>query len=343
MENYRLNIIIERNIPFIAGVLEPYADVRYLAAEDITPAAVKDADALVVRTRTRCDETLLAKSRCRFIATATIGTDHIDMDWCASRGITVVNAPGCNAPAVAQYVMAAMIQLSNRPLSQYTLGIVGAGHVGSIVARWAKALDMNVLVCDPPRQRAEGGDGWSSLAEIAEKCDIITFHPPLTRDGEDATWHMADADFFASLKRCPIIINSARGAIVDTPALVDAIDRGLVSNVAIDCWEGEPDLSPDLLSRAAIATPHIAGYSHEGKVRATQMALDALTNVFYLPRVNALAATPKSVARAVTPLAVIESYNPLVDTEALKADPSAFETLRNNYRYRNETRDSKID
>ena len=202
---------------------------------------------------------------------------------------------------------------------------------------------MNVLVCDPPRQRAEGGDGWSSLAEIAEKCDIITFHTPLTRDGEDATWHMADADFFASLKRCPIIINSARGAIVDTPALVDAIDRGLVSNVAIDCWEGEPDLAPDLLSRAAIATPHIAGYSHEGKVRATQMALDALTNVFYLPRVNALAATPKSVARAVTPLAVIESYNPLVDTEALKADPSAFETLRNNYRYRNETRDSKID
>lgn len=343
MENYRLNIIIERNIPFIAGVLEPYADVRYLAAEDITPAAVKDADALVVRTRTRCDEALLAKSRCRFIATATIGTDHIDMDWCASRGITVVNAPGCNAPAVAQYVLAAMIQLSNRPLSQYTLGIVGVGHVGSIVARWAKALDMNVLVCDPPRQRAEGGDGWSSLAEIAAKCDIITFHTPLTRDGEDATWHIADAGFFASLKRCPIIINSARGAIVDTPALIDAIDSGLVSNVAIDCWEGEPDLSPELLSRAAIATPHIAGYSHEGKVRATQMTLDALTTMFYLPRVNATATTPKSAARAVTPLAVIQSYNPLADTTALKADPTAFETLRNTYRYRNEPHDSKID
>lgn len=343
MENHHLNIVIDRNIPFIAGVLEPYADVKYLMPDQITPASVKDADALIVRTRTRCDETLLAKSRCRFIATATIGTDHIDMDWCASRGITVVNAPGCNAPAVAQYVLAAMIQLSNRPLSQYTLGIVGVGHVGSIVARWAKALDMNVVVCDPPRQRAEGGDGWSSLAEIAEKCDIITFHTPLKRHGEDATWHITDADFFSSLRRCPIFINSARGAIVDTPALIDAIDRGLVSNVAIDCWENEPEISPDLLSRAAIATPHIAGYSHEGKIRATQMALDALTNVFYLPRVNALAATPKSVARAVTPLAVIESYNPLVDTEALKADPAAFEALRNNYRFRNETRDSKID
>lgn len=336
MDNYRLNFVIERNVPFIAGLLEPYANVSYLSADEFTPATVKNADALIVRTRTHCDEELLAKSRCRFIGTATIGTDHIDTDWCDAHGITVINAPGCNAPAVAQYVFASIMQLANRPVGQYTIGIVGVGHVGSIVERWARGLGMNVLICDPPRQRAEGGEGWSTLEEIAEKADIITFHTPLTHDGEDATYHIANADFFASLRRSPIIINSARGPIVDTTALIEAIDNGLVSEAVIDCWENEPEISPELLERAAIATPHIAGYSHDGKVRATQMILDAITTFFYLPRVNTAAATPKGVARTVRPLDIVESYNPLVDTMALKADPSAFEALRNNYRYRSE-------
>ncbi len=343
MENCRLNIVIERNIPFIAGLLEQYANVRYLSADEITPTAVSDADALIVRTRTRCDEALLGKSRCRFIATATIGMDHIDKKWCASRGITVVNAPGCNAPGVAQYVMASIVQLANRPLSQYTIGIVGVGHVGSIVERWARALDMNVLVCDPPRRRAEGGNQWTTIDRIAAESDIITFHTPLTRDGEDITYHMADEEFFAKLRRAPILINSARGAIIDTPSLVRAIDNGVVSAVAIDCWEGEPEISRELLDRVAIATPHIAGYSHEGKIRATQMSIDALTNFFYLPRVNTTTVAPKSVARTVTPRSIIDSYNPLLDTQALKSSPESFETLRNNYCYRNELRDARID
>lgn len=336
MDNYRLNFVIERNVPFIAGLLEPYANVSYLAADEFTPATVKNADALIVRTRTRCDEDLLAKSRCRFIGTATIGTDHIDSEWCEAHGITVINAPGCNAPAVAQYVFASIMQLANRPIGQYTIGIVGVGHVGSIVERWARGLGMKVLICDPPRQRAEGGENWSSLEEIAEKADIITFHTPLTREGDDRTFHIADEAFFASLSRAPIIINSARGPIVDTPALVEALDNGLVSSAVIDCWENEPEISIELLERAAIATPHIAGYSHDGKVRATQMILDAITTFFYLPRVNTLAATPKGIARSVRPLDIVESYNPLVDTVALKNDPSSFEALRNNYRYRSE-------
>lgn len=342
MENRHLNVIIERNIPFIAGLLEPYAEVRYLPADEIVPAAVRDADALIVRTRTRCDAALLAGSRCRFIATATIGMDHIDCDWCAANGITVANAPGCNAPAVAQYVFASMLRLVNRPLGQYTIGVVGAGHVGSIVQRWAKALDMRVLVCDPPRSRSEGGNGWSTIGEIAEKCDIITFHVPLTRVGDDATWHMADATFFASLRRSPIVINSARGAVVDTAALVSALDCGRVGEAVIDCWEGEPDISPELLRRAKIATPHIAGYSYEGKVRATRMTLDALTSYFRLPEI-AMAETPVAIARAVSPIAVMHSYDPVVDTAVLKADPSAFESLRNGYRYRREVPDCKID
>lgn len=336
MENFRLNFVIERNVPFIAGLLEPYANITYLAADEFTPATVKDADALIVRTRTHCDAALLAKSKCRFIGTATIGTDHIDSQWCEANGITVINAPGCNAPAVAQYVFGSIMQVANRPLNQYTIGIVGVGHVGSIVERWAKGLGMNVMVCDPPRMRAEGGDHWSSLAEIAEKADIITFHTPLIREGDDATYHIADDNFFASLRRSPVIINSARGAICDTDALIRAINNGWVSAAVVDCWEGEPDISLELLKRAAIATPHIAGYSHDGKVRATQMILDAITTFFYLPRVTTSAATPKAVARTVKPLTIAESYNPLVDTIALKNDPSAFETLRNNYRYRSE-------
>lgn len=343
MENLRLNIIIERNVPFTAGLLEPYADVRYLSSDEITPESVKNADAMIVRTRTKCDAALLSKSRCRFIATATIGTDHIDTEWCEANGITVVNAPGCNAPAVAQYVFAAMVQLANRPLGQYVLGIVGVGHVGSIVEQWAKALDMKVLRCDPPRQRAEGGDDWASLDEIAEKCDIITFHTPLTENGEDSTFHIADKAFFDKLRRNPIIINSARGPIVNTQDLIDAIDEGKVSNAVVDCWEGEPQISEELLKRCVIATPHIAGYSYEGKIRATQMSLDALTTFFYLPRVNTLVNTPKGIARAVTPLSIAQSYNPLADTTALKADPSAFENLRNNYKYRTEPSDAKID
>lgn len=336
MENFRLNIIVERNVPFIAGLLEPYANVKYLSADEFTPAAVKDADALIVRTRTRCDASLLEKSRCRFIGTATIGTDHIDTRWCADHGITVINAPGCNAPAVAQYVFATIMQLANRPITEYTLGIIGVGHVGSIVERWARGLDMKVLCYDPPRMRAEGGDGWSSLDEIAEKADIITFHAPLSREGDDATYHMADEAFFSRLRRAPILINSARGPITDTDALIAAIDNGNVGPVAIDCWENEPDLSTELLARAAIATPHIAGYSHDGKVRATQMVVDALTTFFYLPRVTVTADTPKAIAASISPLAVVESYNPLSDTVALKNDPAAFESLRNNYRYRSE-------
>lgn len=342
MDNYRLKFVVERNVPFIAGLLEPYAEVSYLASDEFTPDTVADADALIVRTRTHCDSKLLDKSRCRFIGTATIGTDHIDMDWCESNGIAVVNAPGCNAPAVAQYVLASVLQLANRPVDQYTIGIVGVGHVGSIVERWARSLGMNVLICDPPRQRAEGGSVWSSLGDIAQKADIITLHTPLTEEGEDATFHLADAAFFNSLRRAPIIINSARGPIVDTPALVEALDKGLVSAAVIDCWENEPDISPELLQRAAITTPHIAGYSHDGKVRATQMILDAVTNFFYLPRVNTKAATPKGVARTVRALDIVESYNPLVDTVALKADPSAFETLRNNYRYRSEVSEPSV-
>lgn len=322
-----LNIVVEANIPYIRGVLEPYGNVLYLGAEDIDARAVAEADALIVRTRTRCDESLLDGSRCQFIATATIGTDHIDMPWCASRGIEVANAPGCNAPAVAQYVFASLAQVTGRSLHGKTIGVVGVGNVGSIVARWAPQLGIRTMLCDPPRQLAEGGDGWHTLDEIAAEADIITFHTPL----DETTRHIVDDAFIGSLRRSPVLVNAARGGITDTRALISGLETGKVSQVVIDCWEGEPAISPALLSKAAVATPHIAGYNHEGKVRATRMALDAFARHFGLPHIPMAGTAPAGATQVVTLDAITASYDPAADTRALKADPAAFETLRNRY------------
>lgn len=322
-----LNIVVEANIPYIRGVLEPYGNVTYLGAGDIDTRAVADADALIVRTRTRCDASLLDGSRCQFIATATIGTDHIDMPWCASRGIEVANAPGCNAPAVAQYVFASLAEVTGSRLHGKTIGIVGVGNVGSIVARWAPQLGMRAMLCDPPREMAEGGDGWHTLAEIAGEADIITFHTPL----DETTRHIVDQAFIGSLRHSPVLVNAARGGITDTQALIAGLETGKVSQAVIDCWEGEPEISPALLSMAAVATPHIAGYNHEGKVRATRMALDAFARHFGLPHIPMAETAPSGAAPEVTLDAITRSYDPAVDTRALKDDPTSFETLRNRY------------
>ena len=271
-----MKIIIENHIPFIKGIFEPIANVQYLPAEAIDTDAMKDADALITRTRTRCDAALLAGSKCKFIATATIGTDHIDLDYCAKNGITVASAPGCNAPAVAQYVLTSISHIFPK-LTGKTIGIVGVGHVGSIVARWAECLGMNILLCDPPRAEAEGYDAFVSLSQIARQADIITFHTPLTKSGPHKTFHLADEAFFNSLLRKPVIINSARGPVVDNKLLLNALNTGIISHAIVDCWEGEPDnICLELVNKAFIATPHIAGYSLEGKKRATQMAAQAL-------------------------------------------------------------------
>lgn len=332
----RPRIIIERHVPFVEGVFEPYADVRYLTADRIDAEAMAQADALITRTRTRCDASLLDASPCRIIASATIGLDHVDQPYCSSRGIKVVNVPGCNAPGVAQYVFSSISRLNSRPLSQYTIGIVGVGNVGRIVEQWARSLDMRVLLCDPPRRQAEGVDHWVDLETIAREADIITFHTPLTRGGEHPTVHLADEAFFDSLKRWPIIINSARGPVVDNEALVRAIDGGKVQYAVMDCWENEPQISADLLQRAVIATPHIAGYSHEGKLRASQAVVSAVAREFGLPDLQLDQQVSGRVPQRIRIPSVVESYDPFVDTDRLKADPSRFEDLRNNYRYRHE-------
>lgn len=338
MANNYPKVIIERNVPFMEA-LGSVADVTYLPYGEINADAVREADALIVRTRNRCDASLLEGSKVRFIATATIGTDHIDLEWCKANGIEVANAPGSNAPGVAQYVFSSLARLVNRPLGSYTLGIVGVGHVGSIIEKWARELGMKVMLCDPPRMKAEGGDGWSSLADVARSADIITFHTPFTKEGPDATFHLADESFFNSLRRAPIIINSARGGVVDNVAWIESIKAGLAGKAVVDCWENEPNIHPELLKLASVATPHIAGYSIEGKQRASQMAMDALCRHFGLPHLSVSGSQPKPVADAITVRTALDGYNPFVDTEALRTAPNtplAFETLRNTYNLRPE-------
>lgn len=336
MEPALKHIIIEENIPFIRGIFEPLASVTYLAPEQITPEAMADADALITRTRTRCDARLLNGSRCRIIASATIGLDHIDRDYCASRGIEVCNAPGCNAPGVAQYVMASILTLlpSDTDFSGLTLGIVGVGNIGRVVEEWARQLGFKVLLCDPPRALAKGTGNFVSLDEIAGQADIITFHTPLTRQGNFPTYHLASARFFNSLQRRPIVINAARGSVADTSAWIDAIRADRVSRSVVDCWEGEPEISEELLKLADITTPHIAGYSREGKIRATRLAAEAVATHFGWPSPVMTESAPDVPAEAITPHSILSSYDPMADTAALRAAPSAFESLRNRYVYR---------
>lgn len=342
MEYMDLKIVVERNVPFIADALRKTGvTVTELAAGEIDRAAMADADALVTRTRTRCDASLLEGSRCTLVASATIGLDHVDCEWCRNAGIEVANAPGCNAPGVAQYVISTLVAAFGPELSGRTLGVVGVGHVGSIVVRWARQAGMEVLECDPPRQKAEGGD-FTDLTTVAARADAITFHVPMTHEGEDATWHLADERFFSLLQKKPLIINTARGAVIDNKALLKALDSGLVGKAAIDCWEGEPEISLELLHKAFVATPHIAGYTRSGKARASQIALEAICRHFGLSGLSIDEPVAPYAPDDLTTQEIAESYDPIADSEPLRRDPGAFETLRNTYVLRPEGGENRV-
>ncbi|MDE7120405.1 MAG: 4-phosphoerythronate dehydrogenase [Muribaculaceae bacterium] len=334
-------IVIDKNIPFIGDSLDSVANVVALPAEEITPQAVADADALLVRTYTRCDAALLGNSKVRFVGTGTIGTDHLDLAWMAANGIKAVNAPECNAPAVAQYVLASILTLFPDPEGM-TVGIVGVGNVGSIVERWCRQLGMHTLMCDPPKAAGNIAGNYVSLSQIARQSDIITFHTPHTREPHPwPTHHLADSRFFNALQRKPVIINSARGPVTDTEALLHALDNGQVSQAVIDCWEGEPaSISTALAHKAAIATPHIAGYSIEGKKRATQTIVNALLAHLGSDRRIDLGVS-QGAATDVTKESILASYDPMADTRYLLDGLETgrpFAWLRNNYTLRHETR-----
>lgn len=347
MTSQAIHIVADSKIPFIKGVLEPYAQVSYYEPQEITNSVVRNADMLIVRTRTQVDKRLLNGSRCRFVGTTTIGYDHIDTAYCEANGIRWANAPGCNAMSVGQYILSSILlwaRMQNRNIADMTIGIVGVGHVGSIVERYCRAIGMKVLLNDPPRAAVEGSDKFVSLDEIAYKSDIITFHTPLVMQGEYATCHLGSASFFDSLQRKPLIINSARGAVVDNYALIRALNTEKVGDAVMDCWEGEPRLNTALMFASFIATPHTAGYSSDGKANATRMIVDEIGRELGItidtsgivpptPPVSTL-----SLARNSDPIAtaVLSSYNPLFETRNLKRQPHDFEKLRNSYGIRRE-------
>ena len=281
----RIRVIADEKIPFLKGVLEGKAEVRYLPGKAIDREAVQHADALITRTRTRCDKDLLAGSPVKFIATATIGFDHIDTAWCGANHIIWTNAPGCNSSSVQQYMVSALLHLfSNLNLNpaKLTIGIIGVGNVGSKVTLAAETLGMKVLLNDPPRERAEKSGLFCSIDEITDKADIISFHVPLNKDGQDKTWHMAGESFFNKLIKPCILINTSRGPVVKGDELKKAILEKKIKGCVLDVWENEPDIDTELLRMVDFGTPHIAGYSTDGKVNGTTMSVRALSRFFSL-------------------------------------------------------------
>ncbi len=340
-------IIADNKIPYLQGVLEPYARIDYLSPGQIDAEAVRNADMLLIRTRTFCNRQLLAHSRCRHIATATIGYDHIDTRYCQEQGIDWTNCPGCNAPSVAQYIISSLLAWSKhtgKPLHECTLGVVGVGHVGRLVAHYGELLGMQLLRNDPPRQEIEGDEGFVDLATICREADIITFHTPLTGEGKHPTFHLGNDNFFGALRRTPLIINSARGEIIDSAALKRAVERKAIAGFILDCWENEPNLDRQLLQQAFIATPHIAGYSADGKATATRMVVQAVARWLNIeiPTDTILPPAPEHplIDLRVTdnPIhtAVWKSYHPINDDHRLRQSPDSFEAQRSNYPLRRE-------
>lgn len=338
-----MKIIIDNKIPYIKEAVRTIADeIVYAPGKDFTPELVRDADALIIRTRTHCNRELLEGSRVKFIATATIGFDHIDTDYCQQAGIEWRNAPGCNSASVAQYVQSSLLiwkSLRNKELSGLTIGIVGVGNVGSKIAKVAQDFGMRVLLNDLPREEKEGSGSFTSLNKIAEECDIITFHVPLYKEGNCKTFHLADRKFFQSLKRKPIIINTSRGEVIDTDALLEALNNQTISDAIIDVWEHEPDINRELLEKVMIGTPHIAGYSADGKANATRMSLDAICSFFQIKgkyEINAPAPASPIIYAKNHEEALLQMYNPTNDSNRLKTQPELFETLRGDYPLRRE-------
>ncbi|MCD8182947.1 MAG: 4-phosphoerythronate dehydrogenase PdxB [Bacteroides sp.] len=344
-----MKVIVDNKIPFIKEAIEKIAnEVVYAPGKDFTPALVKDADALIIRTRTRCDRELLEGSKVRFIAAATIGFDHIDTEYCRKAGITWTNTPGCNSASVGQYLQSSLILLQNLKgiqLSEATIGIIGVGNVGSKVAQVAKEFGMRILLNDLPREDKEGKQGFSSLQTLAEECDILTFHVPLYKEGKYKTFHLADSAFFQSLKRQPTIVNTSRGEVIATDALLDALKTGAIADAIIDVWENEPDINPTLLNKVFIGTPHIAGYSADGKANATRMSLDALCKFFHIQAdytITPPAPEQPEINAATLSEAYLQMYDPRRDSETLKKHPELFEKLRGDYPLRREQEAYKI-
>lgn len=378
-----LRLVIDDKIPFIREAAARLGECVFLPGAAITADDVREADVLITRTRTQVNRVLLEGSKVQLVVTATIGHDHIDKAYLAEKGIAWHNCPGCNAHSVAQYVRNSLwiaaaegcfgancptadenlgnlcdstthntvfskaFDPTNAPfcatLRGLTVGIVGVGHVGTAVAEILAAEGCRVLRCDPPKGEPH------TLADLAREADVISLHTPLTFEGEHATFHLADRAFFESLQRCRVFINAARGECADTTAVEWALSEEKIRAAVIDTWENEPHISASLLRAALIATPHVAGYSADGKANGTRMSLEAVARHFgldahfdipapALPAEFSYGELPTTLTHRLPEraLAQLRLYNPLTDTERLRAAPEDFEQQRGNYPLRRE-------
>lgn len=340
-----MKFIVDKDIPFLEGVLDPYAEVIYKKGAEIAHSDLVDADAVIIRTRTICNEDLLEGTSVRLIATATIGMDHIDMNYCREHGIAVANAAGCNAGGVMDYVFSALYGIASRKsinMDGFTMGIVGVGNVGRRVEAMARALGFNVLRCDPPRAAAEGQLGFCSLDELLAGSNIVTMHVPL----DETTRGMADEDFFNKMRPGTIFINASRGEVVRGYALKDAIPK--LGAVILDTWENEPHVDEELVDMVDIATPHIAGYSYQGKQNGTAAAVRAVAAFFGIDQLMEFTPSVGAEKRDAVRLdingknqgeiASLFQYNYPIFTDdfLFRINPDNFEGIRANYSYRRE-------
>lgn len=345
MEGSRIKIMVDDAVPFIKGVFEPYAEVAYKAGKEICHDDLMDVDAMVIRTRTRCDAAMLEGTPVKFIATATIGTDHIDFPYCDSKGIVVRNAAGCNAGGVMNYVFSALYGVASRQairLDGAKLGIVGVGNVGSRVDRVAGYLGFKVLKNDPPRMAAEGPEGFCPLDYLLQNSNVVTMHVPL----DDTTRGMCDDSFFEKMRPGAIFINASRGEVVDDAALKRAIPK--LGPVILDTWNNEPDIDRELMDMVDIATPHIAGYSYQGKQNGTAASVRSLARFFgfeklyeFFPKteiqdLEAVKLDLKGKLQGEITSVLQYNYPIFTDDFMFRMDPGSFENLRTDYQYRRE-------
>jgi erythronate-4-phosphate dehydrogenase len=360
-----VKIVADQNIPHVAACFSHLGEVTLFNGREITPAAVAEADVLLVRSVTKVNEALLAKSSIKFVATATIGIEHVDVSYLESRGMGFASAPGSNAMSVADWVTAVLLTLGEKyaiDLAASSIGIIGVGNVGSRVVCKCAGLGMRTVLNDPPLARQTGEDQYQPLEDVYG-CDFVTVHTPLTHDGEDMTYHLADIHFFERLKPGALFINAARGGVHDTAGLQVALESGHLRAAALDVWENEPEIDPALLRLVDIATPHIAGYSLDGKIAGLLMIYQAVCQYFNLtaehqardflpePEIKMISLTPSAaplqrqvfdVVRQVYPIARDDARTREILGLAPAERAAYFDSLRKNYPVRREFHNTSV-
>jgi erythronate-4-phosphate dehydrogenase len=357
-----MRIIADENIPFVRECFNSAGDVLAIHGRKITPEILQDADALLVRSITKVNKELLEDSKVKFVGTATIGFEHIDVDYLETRKIGFASAPGSNANSVAEYMVSALLNLADKykfDIAEKSIGIVGVGNVGSRLEKKARALGMRVVLNDPPLKRKTGDEKYRPIEEIFD-CDIVTLHVPLTNEGPDKTYHLADEKFFKSLKEGVIFFNTCRGRVHETAALKNTISSGKTKACVLDVWENEPSIDSELVKMADYGTPHIAGYSYDGKVIGMIMIYQAFCKFFGVkPKFIAKDFLPKPQVEKIViskddPKPLLTIVNTLYDikkddeklrqitTKDVERQGAYFDTLRKNYHIRREFQNTTV-